>query len=274
MPNGLDDLTTSLPSQIVGDATPGTAGVWSNRVEPGVPTTTPAGARSAVNRLYPQPAVALTPHDAYGHAAMQSVSPAHNRPATALCMVSSLDGSVALGGASAGLSSPTDRAVLIGLRALADVILVGAGTVRDEGYGPPKKPGQRIGVVTRTGRCDLSLPLFTSGAGFLIMPHDGPATPAECVRAGHGEVNLLQALQQLPGSPSRVQIEGGAKLNGAFLAANLFDEVNLTLSPAFVGGDGPRVNVGAPEGLQAFTLAELYEQDSFLFARYVRRTTG
>ena len=66
-------------------------------------------------------------------------------------MVASIDGSTVVGGNSAGLSSPTDTAVLAQLRAIADVIVVGAGTVRDEGYGPPRKQGQRIGVVTRIG---------------------------------------------------------------------------------------------------------------------------
>ena len=70
-------------------------------------------------------------------------------------MVASIDGSIAVDGTSAKLSSPTDIAVLARLRRLADVIVVGAGTVRDEGYGAPRKHGQRIGIVTRSGGLDF-----------------------------------------------------------------------------------------------------------------------
>jgi riboflavin biosynthesis pyrimidine reductase len=80
-------------------------------------------------------------------------------------MVASLDGSTVVDGRSGALSSAADSEVLHTLRDLADMILVGAGTVRAEGYGPPKRTGQRVGVVTRTGRVDVTTPLFTSAPG-------------------------------------------------------------------------------------------------------------
>ena len=75
-------------------------------------------------------------------------------------MVASIDGSTVVDQRSAALSSPTDSEVLHTLRELADVIIVGAATVRIEGYGPPHKPGQRVGVVSRTGNVDVSTRLF------------------------------------------------------------------------------------------------------------------
>ena len=54
----------------------------------------------------------------------------------ALNFISSLDGRVALDGRSAALGGPADRALFHALRARADAVLVGAGTVRDERYGP------------------------------------------------------------------------------------------------------------------------------------------
>ena len=227
--------------------------------------------------IYPQHGNRITVEEAYG--TPETTDRTGNdqggiRPSTALCMVTSLDGSIALSGASGGLSSATDRGVLAQLRRLADVIVVGAGTVRDEGYGPPKKHGQRIGVVTRRGDVNLASALFTSGAGFLIMPNDAPPTAVDAVRAGEGQVDLLSALRSLPGNPSRVQIEGGASLNGAFLAADLIDEINLTVSPHLVGGSGPRLSLGAPEMKTRFQLAQLCEHESYLFARYQRRYTA
>src|SRR5215207_9001736 len=116
----------------------------------------------SVQRLLPRPAGPTTVVDAYRVPRSRRPS---GRPWIGLCMVASIDGSTAIAGASAGLSSEADRQVLLTLRSVADLIVVGAGTVRAEGYGIPKKPGQRIGVVSRTGDVDMSSPLFAGGAG-------------------------------------------------------------------------------------------------------------
>jgi len=184
-------------------------------------------------------------------------------------MVSSLDGSTVADDSSHALSSPADTAVLVGLRRLADMILVGAHTVRVEGYGPPSKHGQRIGVVSRTGNVDLGADLFTSGAGFLILPEDAPDCPVDTVRAGRGTVDLAAALAQL--DADFVQAEGGASFNAALVEADLLDELNLTISPRIIGGDGPRLVTGTPEVMHAMDLVHVLEDDGFLFTRYVRR---
>jgi riboflavin biosynthesis pyrimidine reductase len=159
--------------------------------------------------------------------------------------------------------------VLLGLRALADVIIVGSSTVTIDDYGPPSKPGLRVGVVTRSTNIDAAMPLFTSGAGFLITTETA-ATPAgiECVRAGTTEVNLAQAVTQLQGNFA--QLEGGPTLNAAMLAADLVDEINLTISANMVGGNGPRLTNGAPDVLKRYQLAHVCEEDGFLFLRYTR----
>ena len=194
------------------------------------------------------------------------------RPWIGVCMVASIDGTTVVNRRSAGLTNATDTEVLVTLRSLADVIVVGAGTVRAEGYGPPRKPGQRIGVVTRTGNVDTTIALFTSGAGFVIMPADGPAVGAESVRAGQGDVDLVGAFAQL--DARFVQVEGGANLNGSLAGADLIDELNLTLSPVISGGDGPRVTAGAADVARRMDLVHVLEDDGFLFTRYVRRTSG
>lgn len=183
-------------------------------------------------------------------------------------MVASVDGSTVVDTNSRGLSSPADQEVLLTLRQLADVLIVGAATVRIEGYGKPRKPGQRVGVVSRTGNVDPGSALFTSGAGFLIIPEDAPATSIESVRAGLGDVDLAAALGQI--DADFVQAEGGAHLNGALAEADLIDELNLTISPVLAGGDGPRVTRGSTQLARRMRLAHVLEDDGFLFTRYVR----
>ena len=198
------------------------------------------------------------------------------RPWVGICMISSLDGTTVVDGRSGGLGNPTDAAVLGALRRAADVVLVGAGTVRAEGYGPPKQAALRIGVVTSTGAVDADSELFTSGAGFLVMPDDGPSAPGgvDVVRAGEATVDLAAALTRLGDvvdDPAFVQCEGGARLNGALLASGCVDELDLTVSPVLAGGDGARVTVGAPPALTRFDLAHLATEDGYLYGRWVRR---
>jgi riboflavin biosynthesis pyrimidine reductase len=203
-----------------------------------------------------------------------------DRPWVGLCMIASLDGSTAVDGSSGAIGNPTDTAVLGALRRAADAIIVGATTVRLESYGPPKKPGQRIGVVTSSGDIDAGTDLFTSGSGFLIAPEDGPPAPigpggpVDVVRAGIGRVDLALALRRLDdlmAPPTFVQAEGGPHLNGALLDAGCVDELDLTMSPFLAGGDGDRAVTGAHPMLVPFRLAHLgTDGTSFLYGRWTR----
>lgn len=183
-------------------------------------------------------------------------------------MVTGVDGSTVVGENSRALSNPTDQALLLTLRSLVDVVLVGAATVRKEGYGPPKTPNLRIAVVSRSAEFDFSLPLWTSGRALLILPEDAPDVPVESIRAGHGSPDMPAALAMLDADV--VQAEGGATLNGVLAAADLIDELNLTISPLLTGGDGARLTVGAPPLAQRMQLAHVLEDDGFLFTRYLR----
>jgi riboflavin biosynthesis pyrimidine reductase len=217
-----------------------------------------------MRRLFDQPTGPITVREAYDVERPRPV----DRPWVGVCMVSSIDGSTVVDNNSRGLSSAADQEVLRTLRDLADVLIVGAATVRIEGYKPPRKAGQRVGVVSRHGDVDATSPLFTSGAGFLILPQDAPPTAVESVRAGVGDLDLHGALAQL--DVDFVQAEGGATLNGALAAADLVDELNLTLSPQLAGGNGPRVTGGAAQVSHRLQLAHLLEEDGFLFTRYLR----
>lgn len=217
-----------------------------------------------MRRLFHTPTDRVTVREAYG---VDRPRPA-GRPWLGVCMVSSIDGSTVLDHNSRGLSSKTDQEVLLTLRDLADVLIVGAATVRIEGYGPPRKAGQRVGVVSRRGDVDTTAALFTSGAGFLILPEDAPPTSVDSVRAGLGEVDLVAAMSQL--DVDFIQAEGGAVLNGALAAADLIDELNLTVSPMLVGGNGPRVTSGTTQLVRRMRLEHVLEDDGYLFTRYLR----
>src|SRR5690348_7248010 len=98
-----------------------------------------------------------------------------DRPWVLANFVVSPDGSVATGGRVGGLTSPADQALFHLLRSAADVVLVGAGTVRAEGYGPHRPtdeqrawradagfaPTAAMAVVSAGLRLDLESVLFT-----------------------------------------------------------------------------------------------------------------
>lgn len=222
-----------------------------------------------MHRVFPQPVDPIAVAEAYGVTRNRHPD---GRPWIGLCMVMSIDGSTVVNGNSQALSGPADRELLVGLRRLADVIVVGASTVRREGYGPPSKPGLTVGVVSHAGNLDLESDLFRSGAGFLIIPENAPMAnqSVRCVRAGRDSVDLRAAMQQLTGTFA--QLEGGPGLNAGMFAADLVDEINVTVSPLVVGGSGPRLTDGAPDLDKRYDVAHVLEDEGFLFIRYVRRT--
>jgi riboflavin biosynthesis pyrimidine reductase len=57
------------------------------------------------------------------------------------------------------------------------------------------------------------------------------------------------------------------------LAADLVDEINVTISANMVGGNGPRLTAGATDVLQRFQLAHVCEDDGFLFLALHALTT-
>src|SRR3954471_6070939 len=60
-------------------------------------------------------------------------------------MVAPIDGGTAVDGTTAGLGSAADQRLFAVLRDLADVLLVGAGTIRAEGYGGIRLDAERLG---------------------------------------------------------------------------------------------------------------------------------
>jgi riboflavin biosynthesis pyrimidine reductase len=196
-----------------------------------------------------------------------------------LNMIASVDGATTIAGVARGLGNPADRALFILLRRLADVVLVAAGTVRAEGYGPSSVP---IAVVSRSCRFDWDAPFFTAQKArpILITVADAPtervaraAELAEVVVAGDHDVDLALALTALQSMGFRTVLsEGGPTLNGQLVAAGLLDELCLTVSPRMVSGDAKRILAGPVLTPAAeLRLHSICEEDGFLFLRYRRR---
>lgn len=182
-------------------------------------------------------------------------------------MISTPDGEVDVDGRSGPLGGPADQARLIALRRASSIVLVGAGTVRAESYGPPSRPGLRIAVVTRSCDLDFTSPLFASGAGLVVTSVDSPSVPVDSIRAGTGKVDLRVIIDQLP--DGIIHVEGGPSLNAALLDADLVDAINVTFSPQLGGRRGPSLSQ-APHTLRRFALAGFSSQDDLTFARYER----
>ncbi|MDP9021057.1 MAG: pyrimidine reductase family protein [Actinomycetota bacterium] len=209
-------------------------------------------------------------------------TPPGERPWVMANVVASVDGSAAVDGRTRALSGPADRALFRRLRSQADVVLVGAGTVRAEGYGPVRdeKPAP-IAVVSRSLDLDWDGALFTEAAVPTLVvtcPGADPARraraeqAAELVVAGDQWVDVGEAVTQLGRRGHDVVLcEGGPCLLGELVVADLLDELCLTLSPLVAGGAGPRIVTGAvvpaPRPLR---LASVLEDDGNLFLRYLR----
>lgn len=208
-----------------------------------------------------------------------------------LVMVSSLDGASSIDGRVGALTGPADQRLLTTLREVSDVVLVGAGTVRAEGYGPLTAPpdvraqraarGQSadpgLAIVTGRGELDLEHPLFTEAATrpVVVTVADCPRLAqigrvADVVLAGEHELDLGLALAGLrQRGLRRISCEGGAGLNGSLLAGRHVDELVLSFSPLLVGGDVPGI-LGGPalSPPRPATLTGVYGEDGALFTRW------
>ncbi|MFF3848814.1 pyrimidine reductase family protein [Streptomyces sp. NPDC002328] len=229
--------------------------------------------------------------------------PAPGRPAAWLRanMVSTLDGAAQHDGRSQPISNATDMRIFGTLRALADVVLVGAETVRQEGYRPARAraefarrreaagqgPAPAIAIVSASLDLDFSLPLFTSPLVPTLVLTGATAAPdriaaaekagARVVVAGDGTgvepERIVPALAAL--GHTRLLTEGGPRLLGQLVAAGVLDELCLTLSPLLTAGDAQRIAGGPTIAVpRQYELVSLLEEDGFLYGRYGRDGRG
>jgi riboflavin biosynthesis pyrimidine reductase len=215
-------------------------------------------------------------------------------------MVGGLDGSASVGGRVGTLSAGPDQALFRGLRSLADVVMVGAQTVRREGYGavrlaPEQAAARRaagrravppLAVVTRSLQLDWSAPAFAAAPpeSRTLVVTCAAADPArlrraaevaDIVIAGDDRVEPGAALDRLAERGHRVVLcEGGPAWLGQLAAAGRLDELCLTIAP-LIGGD-PLPLAVTPEGapLAHFELRQVLADTSTLFLRYERKSAA
>ncbi len=253
---------------------------------------------ATIQALFPDPQLIADPVRAV---AAESRQPHSSRPWLYTNMIASADGAAAIDGLSGALGGDADRTVFRGLRAAADVILVGATTVRAENYRPPPASeaikGQRIqrgqterpmvAVVTNSINLDLEMDLFsdTSFVPIIITSSEAHTAHAHRVEtfgarahfvlAGEARVDLSLALEKLfELGHQTVLSEGGPSINGQLVEQDLIDEWNLSISPQLAAGGATRAAVGRLAGSppRSMELKRVWHGDDYLFCRWTRST--
>lgn len=220
--------------------------------------------------------------------------------------VTSIDGAATVDGRSGALGSPADHAVFEILRDLADVVLVGAGTARQENYGGAHTDAHRrlrlfhhglggspdgapppIAVVTASASLDPAGRLFTDTTRppMILTTAAAPAdrkraltdAGAEVIECGETSVAAADIRTTLAQRGLlRVLCEGGPSLFGDLIAAGVVEELCLTASPLLIGGTAGRIAV-SPKALPTpMTLRHaLLDDDGTILTRWERaRTQG
>jgi riboflavin biosynthesis pyrimidine reductase len=211
--------------------------------------------------------------------------------------VTSVDGAVTVGGESAGLSGIADKRVFGILRMRCHALMVGAGTLRREGYGPVRLDEERLAWRRAHGLREYptlvvvssSLDLSPEAGVFaeapirpLVITHE--SAPADRMAAlqpvadvltfGEREVDLAAAIAALHvRGLGEILCEGGPHLFGSLAAANLVDEVCLTISPMLVGSGTGRIiagGVAVDNELAQMRLRHVLTSNDVLILRYDR----
>jgi riboflavin biosynthesis pyrimidine reductase len=212
--------------------------------------------------------------------------------------ITSLDGGATANGSSGAMGGPGDRQIFNLLRELADVIVVGAGTVRIEGYsgahlavtarqgrqarGQSEVP--QLAIVTQSGRLERDLAVFTrTEVPPLVLTCGATADETrsligdlcevvDCSGGDPGKVDEAALLGALAARGMRhILTEGGPTLLGAFIEHELLDELCLTIAPYLVGGLARRIATGPAQVLTRMRRAHLLTDDAgYLYGRYVK----
>jgi riboflavin biosynthesis pyrimidine reductase len=179
-------------------------------------------------------------------------------PGVRVNFVSSIDGAATRDGVSGGLSNAPDKRFFELLRRVSDVVLVGAGTVRAEGYGSIRVSDASARWRLSHGMPEQPVTAIVSGRGF------SPPFEAEVFADPVGALASFRAR-----GLTRVLCEGGPTLFGSLVDADLVDELCVTISPSLEAGDARRIATG-PTPPRAMHLAHVLRSGETLLLRYAR----
>jgi riboflavin biosynthesis pyrimidine reductase len=243
-----------------------------------------------VDRLWPDPARGLPLADAVGD--YQPPPARAGRPGVAINMVTSIDGRAQLHGTADGLGSRADRLLMRHYRAAFDAVGSGAGTLRATGIWlrvgdalarrrtADGRPANPLGVVLAG-----SEPVPTEAAWFegdeprvLVVGRDNPmrAVPAgtELLRAPSAAPEPAWVLARLvERGVASFLLEGGPRINAAFLAAGVIDEVLWTVGALVTGAHALPMIAVPPDspalaGPARLHLVSAHRHHDELFLRY------
>ena len=219
-----------------------------------------------------------------------------DQPTLRVNFVSSLDGAVTVDGFSAGLSGPGDKLIFNTLRMLCDALVVAAGTIRTEGYDALRLDAARRDWRRAHGLPEFPLMVVVSRSLHLdpdqLIFSDAPVRPivltaaaapadrrtalarvAEVVSVGERDVDLAVAVAELRvRGATQLLSEGGPALLGALIAADLVDELCLTVAPLLTGGTAGRIATGPAGPPRSMSLRHILAEGDMLFLRYARST--
>ncbi|MCX2929107.1 pyrimidine reductase family protein [Mycobacterium sp. CVI_P3] len=208
-------------------------------------------------------------------------------------MIMSLDGAATFRGVAGPLSDANDQDLLLALRGYSDVVLVGAGTVRAEGYGPVRLTAEQsadrrkrwgtaavppIAVVTHTGHVPPSLFADPAQRPILVttarLAYERPQLRrhAELLLAGDTAVDLEAAVRALQADGMRrILCEGGPTLLDELVANDLVDEMCLTISPTLAATAAtPRPGAPALAVPIRLRLGHAVTVEDYTYLRYIR----
>ncbi len=213
-----------------------------------------------------------------------------DRPHVAINMVASVDGRATLDGRAGPLGNPADRALFRRLRTQVDAVMVGAGTLRAERYGPiisdpaVRAERRRRGLeadpwavlVSRSLDLPPDLPLLQDPGSRVIVIGAAEGEIGRCAARVEylRETDLGLAVAELRSRHgiATVLCEGGPHLNASLLREGLADELFLAIAAKLVGaGEALTIVAGALPHPAELALASLHESGGYLFARYAIR---
>lgn len=168
-------------------------------------------------------------------------------PMVRLNMIASLDGAATIDGRAGGLGGPADQAMMNRLRMLSDVILVGANTVRIEGYR-----GDLIDEAAKAWRVRHGLPPHPR---FEVVSRTGPGL----------ERMLLDLRDE---GLTQILCEGGPHVFGALAGLDAIDELCLTIGPLLAGPGAGRITAGQPHPPRRMRLIHALPIEDLVFLRY------